>query len=190
LWAVRCALSIECEAERYRRLAAVDDVSERQQLCVRSVVSGGGWGADARRQNGATSSTAGTGTWSALSTISNGSRMTRSSARRLLDEGEVGSGRRVRSSGRFIFCSINSRRIRHSCADPEGGGTGDGHPGCRGVRAPVSLTLNSFGKHARRGQRGRDGRARGRKLAPRSGGHTQGEPKALRRASIELVRVV
>lgn len=39
LRAVRCALSIGCEAERYRGTAAIDDVSERRQLCVGPVVS-------------------------------------------------------------------------------------------------------------------------------------------------------
>ena len=53
-------------------------------------------------RNGSTSSTAGTGTGSALSTISNGSRMTRNIARRLFDDSEAGAGRRVTSPGRFI----------------------------------------------------------------------------------------
>nr|GLK35492.1 hypothetical protein GCM10017611_23460 [Rhodococcus wratislaviensis] len=103
--AVRRALVIECEAEGDRGTAAIDDVSERQQLRVGAIVSGGGGALMRAGRNGSTSSTAGTGTGSALSTISNGSRITRNVARRLLDDSEVGMGRRMTPPGRFISVS-------------------------------------------------------------------------------------
>ncbi len=84
-------------------------------------------------------------------------------ARRLLGDSEVGSGRGGGDSRTIHFCSINSRRVWNS--------------GCRCVSGLVLLTLNYFGKHVVPATERPGRRARGRKLAPRKGGHTQGKPK-------------